>query len=304
MEIDEKTYQEITRLSQEGNRLLDDEHDSVAARDIFSKALELLPKPSEQWEAYSWLEVSLGECDFVEQKYGEAYEHFRVAYNATAPNGNAFLLLRVGQCALELNLTHAQEFLLQAYMMAGKKIFSGEDKKYFAKIKPLVEKDHTSKKTYQTKQNKQIICKKRLAGADKELYEKDRAATSEYYQKKDWANYFAALEKAYFDIPEPRHEYAESFEFFIVAVPNALKYGYQKEALNWIAEIQDADLSRPDIGEREYYIGSIYYENELYNEAGKMFTIADEKSRGRVFMDKKYKKFYKEWKNSRKLFSL
>ena len=60
---------------------------------MFETALELLPEPANEWEAFSWLQSSMGECKFIEKEYNEAYEHFRQAYNALVPNANAYFYL-------------------------------------------------------------------------------------------------------------------------------------------------------------------------------------------------------------------
>lgn len=138
MELTKEIYDEITKLSNVGNELLDVQHDTNSAYNVFELALELLPEPANKWEAFSWLQASLGECKFIEKAYKEAHEHFRQAYNALIPNANAYILLRIGECAFELQLEHAQEFLFKAYMMDGKDIFNCEDEKYYKAIETIL----------------------------------------------------------------------------------------------------------------------------------------------------------------------
>ena len=299
MELSKEIFDEITRLSNEGNELLDVQHDTYSAYNVFESALELLPEPANEWEAFSWLQSSMGECKFIEKTYSEAYEHFRQAYNALVLNANAYILLRIGECAFELQLEHAQEFLLQAYMVAGKDIFNGEDKKYYKAIAAMVSSNSSvTSKPKKNSKNKPKMEVKRLSGEAKELYEKNMEIASGYYEEKDWDNYFRMLKTCWSSIPEPQVEYAESFELLMIYFTNACKYGYAKEMLPYVPAMKAADLPRVDIGDREYYIAIVYYENGMIDEAKELFQIADKKSRGRAISDKKYKAIYKEWKKA------
>lgn len=47
-------------------------------------------------------------------------------------------MLRLGQCAYELNKEDYKEYLLRAYMLAGEEIFEADDEKYFESIKDLL----------------------------------------------------------------------------------------------------------------------------------------------------------------------
>lgn len=294
MELPRDIFDEITRLTNKGNELLDNQHDTVNAYKVFEEALNLLPEPVDKWEAFAWLQSSLGECKFIEREYNEAYEHFRQAYNASAPNANAYMLLRVGECAFELGLDHAQNFLMQAYMIAGKDIFKVEPSKYYKTIEPVIKSNTNSPKSEKTAKAET----KRLVGDKKELLEKNINIASEYYEKQDWEHYFGTVQDCLDCIPEPKYEYAECFELLMVYFPNACKIGYAKDMLKFIPLMEQANLSRADVGDREYYIAIIYYENGMIDEAKKMFAVADKKSRGRAIMDKKYKKIYKEWKKA------
>lgn len=299
MELSKEIFDEITRLSNEGNELLDVQHDTYKAYHMFESALELLPEPANEWEAFSWLQSSMGECKFIEKAYSEAYEHFRQAYNTLVPNVNAYILLRIGECAFELQLEHAQEFLLQAYMVAGKDIFDGEDKKYYTVIETVVKPNSgAASKSKKTTKNRPKTENKRLAGVAKEIYEKNMEVASRYYEEKDWDKYFGMLKTCWDSIPELQGEYAESFELLMLYFTNACKYGYAKEMLPYVPAMKAADLTRADIGDREYYIAIVYYENGMIDEAKELFQIADKKSRGRAISDKKYKAIYKEWKKT------
>lgn len=300
MEIPKEIYEQITSYSEVGNVLLE-KGDASAAYSNFENAADLLPEPQTAWEAYPWLVASMGECRFIEAKYEEACDCFLAAYNATVPNASPYVLLRLGECCIETKKPNAEEFLFRAYLLAGKDIFKAENKKYFESIQPLIKKASKSKMVQDNnaKTVQHPVCK-RMSEDDTAKYNKAFDLGSQYYEQGDWDNYIKAMVSAWKEIPEPREEYAESFEFLIIFIPNALKYGDTKAVMEWIPILQSAGVDRPDIGEREYYIGCIYYENGLYEQAGEMFEIADHKSRGRIFSDKKYKKIYKEWKKAKK----
>lgn len=297
MEMPKKVYDEITRLSGIGNEFLNS-GETMEAYKAFSNALELLPEPAEKWEAYTWLQASLGECLFIQKMYGEAYERFRCAYNMTAPNANPYVLLRVGECCTELGLPYAKEFLLRAYMLAGENIFSVEDEKYYKSIESVIHGNKTES-PHTIKDN--VSGCRRMSGTVEKQYNLERERASCFYEQKSWNNYFESLETAWEIIPEPRHEYAESFELLMVYMRNAVRFGYTSNAMKWVPAFTIADLSRADVGDREYYVGCVYLEEGLEEEAGRLFKIADEKSKGRILKDKKYKKFYQEWKKKHKL---
>ncbi|HCF2456947.1 TPA: tetratricopeptide repeat protein [Pseudomonas aeruginosa] len=63
MELPDKICDEVDALSTEGNDLMDDEHFD-AAIEKWTQALELLPDPKTDWEAYMWLSASIGDAQF------------------------------------------------------------------------------------------------------------------------------------------------------------------------------------------------------------------------------------------------
>ncbi|MCS2963316.1 tetratricopeptide repeat protein [Bacteroides thetaiotaomicron] len=97
---------------------------------VLQEALDILPEPKEDWEAYLWLVGSIGDAHFMMGNYGKSLEFFRKCYNI-GETDNPFILLRLGENYLEMeDETNATEFLLRAYMLEGEKIFK-EDWKYF-----------------------------------------------------------------------------------------------------------------------------------------------------------------------------
>jgi hypothetical protein len=58
------------------------------------------------------------------------------AFNCAGGTDNPFVSLRLGQAYFELNvIDKAEEYLMRAYMLDGKKIFRGEPKKYVNHLK-------------------------------------------------------------------------------------------------------------------------------------------------------------------------
>ena len=123
MQLSEKTYAAIDSLSQQGNTLMDDDKFD-AAIEKWSQALDLLPKPSVEWEAFMWLSASIGDAQFQKKKYLLAASSLQDALNAPGGIENPFIHYRLGQCQLALgNSTAGLESLLKAYMLDGKDIF-------------------------------------------------------------------------------------------------------------------------------------------------------------------------------------
>jgi hypothetical protein len=59
-ELSDELHEEIERLCDEGNKLLDKEiYDEALTR--FSSVWELLPEPRTDWEAATWILAAIGE---------------------------------------------------------------------------------------------------------------------------------------------------------------------------------------------------------------------------------------------------
>ncbi|MDE5945165.1 MAG: tetratricopeptide repeat protein [Rikenella sp.] len=127
MELSEQIYKQIEKLSEEGDRAMDTENYEKAI-DLFQQALALLPEPKEEFEAYSWLRVSIGDAYFMLEDYVKSEENFRMGYVAGELFDNPFVLLRLGQNYVELEQEEqAVEYLLKAYMSDGEDIFEEEE---------------------------------------------------------------------------------------------------------------------------------------------------------------------------------
>lgn len=126
MELPEIICNQVDDLSEEGNDLFDQSRFS-AATEKWSAALELLPEPKTDWEAYTWLSASIGDANYQLGKLDEARISFFDALNGPEGQSNPFIHYRLGQCEIKLeNQDKGVEHLLRAYMLDGDSIFTGE----------------------------------------------------------------------------------------------------------------------------------------------------------------------------------
>lgn len=117
MELPEKTYQQISELSDQGNTYAD-AGDFSKSIQTWSRALSLLPAPLNNWEAYTWLSASIGDAHFQLGQIESAQEKFFNALNGPDGLENPFIYYRLGQCQIQLNDEHkGTESLLRAYML-------------------------------------------------------------------------------------------------------------------------------------------------------------------------------------------
>lgn len=129
MEIEDKIFEKVEELSDLGNDYIESE-DYDNAIEKFNQAIELLPKPKDQWEAYAWLLASMGDAFYLKNEFQKALDLFMGSYSSEDMLDNPFVLLRIGQCFFNLEqYDSATEFLLRAYMVEGEDIFK-EDLDY------------------------------------------------------------------------------------------------------------------------------------------------------------------------------
>lgn len=146
MELTDEIYKEITDLTNRGNAF-SEQNKLIDALECFNKALDLVPNPKYDWEAATWIYTSLGDIYFMKKEYVKALENLNEALKC--PNGftNPFILLRAGQCFLEMKeIDKAKEYLLKSYMLEGENIFKYEKPKYFNSIKNLITNDKKESK--------------------------------------------------------------------------------------------------------------------------------------------------------------
>ena len=136
--LDDKTHAEIVALAREGDALVKDGFGREAIR-RYVQALDLLPEPFTEWEAATWLFSAIGDAYWLLGNYELAAKAFRSAVHSPGGLGNPFIHLRLGQLEYEFGHTdRAADELMRAYMGGDRKIFEGEDPKYFDVISDLI----------------------------------------------------------------------------------------------------------------------------------------------------------------------
>jgi tetratricopeptide (TPR) repeat protein len=126
-ELPQSIQLQIDTLAEKGNALLEEQENWQEAVKVWSQGLELLPKPSEMWEAYTWFQTSICEANWVGQDCPKSCEHFLLAKESD-DRDNPFINFRVGTCLVELRQDgKAQEFLKAAYDEAPD-LFEDEEK--------------------------------------------------------------------------------------------------------------------------------------------------------------------------------
>lgn len=130
-DLEPELKEQVVELCNKAVEAQEDERYHASNRDL-QKVYELLPEPKAEWKAYSWLISSMGDNHFEQDEYQAASEKFEEVFSLDAEsNENAYLCLRRGQCALELeNETQAKELLSLAFKLEGKDLFEGEHSKY------------------------------------------------------------------------------------------------------------------------------------------------------------------------------
>lgn len=131
MELPDSIYTIVDLHSQRGNQFIDNEQFDAAIEE-WSKALDVLPEPKTNWEAYMWLSASIGDAQYHKENYELARASFLNALNAPGGIKNPFVHYRLGQCQYKLgNKELGTDSLLRAYMLGGEDIFLAEDDGHF-----------------------------------------------------------------------------------------------------------------------------------------------------------------------------
>lgn len=123
-------------IAEKGNALFD-KNEFEQAIEAWQKGLDILPKPINLQAEAVWFQTAIGDAYFMLEKYEESYTYLFDAKSNLSGEGciNPFIMLRLGQCSLELGKLDAKEYLLRAYLIAGEKIFDDTNEKYFEAIK-------------------------------------------------------------------------------------------------------------------------------------------------------------------------
>lgn len=128
----------IDETANEGNMYFDAGEYAKAVK-AWQKGLELLEKPLNMQSEAVWFQTSIADAFFMLGDYQSAYSYLTAAKTNLSGEGyNPFVMLRLGQCCLELGRDDARQYLLRAYMSEGEEIFDGEDGKYLGAIKDLI----------------------------------------------------------------------------------------------------------------------------------------------------------------------
>lgn len=131
-QLPDDIHQKITALSEKANEALESGRPSAAIEPL-NQALDMLPEPQPDWEAWTWLNGTLGEAYFDLGDFKMAKISFLDAMSGPDGISNPYLLLRAGQSLFELGeLAQARHMLAQAHMQEGDELFSDEDPKYMA----------------------------------------------------------------------------------------------------------------------------------------------------------------------------
>jgi tetratricopeptide (TPR) repeat protein len=131
MDLPATLADKIDTLLERGNVLLDDKRDWRGAVDQWRQALSLLPEPRSQWEAWTWLNASIGDASRTGRALEDAKAALFDALSGPDGNTNPFILLRLGQTLVDLGDTERGiEHLLRAYMLEGEEIFESDGARY------------------------------------------------------------------------------------------------------------------------------------------------------------------------------
>ena len=128
-ELSEEIQSKMDELAQKGNRL-EKEGRLAEAVAVWQEGLELIPEPQQFYGQTVWFLVAIGDVYFQQGEYALAHECFDKARgNMTGEGyGNPFIMLRLGECCLEIgDEKNALEYLLRAYMFEGEEIFAPDD---------------------------------------------------------------------------------------------------------------------------------------------------------------------------------
>lgn len=135
MKLDDELYEEILSICSNGDNLVENFMYDEAI-EMYSRALNLVPEPRNNWEASTWIYTALGDVYYIKKDFEKAKNYLFNAMNCPDGIVNPFILLRLGQSLFELNeFNNAKNYLMKAYMLDGYSIFYDEDDKYFNIIK-------------------------------------------------------------------------------------------------------------------------------------------------------------------------
>ena len=118
----------------------------------------------------------------------------------------------------------------------------------------------------------------------------------EKYQTADFRGGLALLHELWARLPDPKTATPNAYMLVEYGVVFALKLRDFHEAWTWANRAPDFKQVRQDIGEVEFLIGKVAFEDSKLDLAVEQFREAHRKSRGRAFIDvdPKYKALIKK----------
>lgn len=137
----------LDEFAERGNQFEKEEQYEEAIQ-TWKEGLNLIPEPQQYYSETIWFLAAIGDVYLKKRMYLQAHKCFDKARGNLSGDGygNPFIMLRLGECCLEIgDEKNAIEYLLRAYMMEGKEIFepdeNGEDdgQKYFDFLRTHVE---------------------------------------------------------------------------------------------------------------------------------------------------------------------
>ena len=119
------------------------------------------------------------------------------------------------------------------------------------------------------------------------------------YSKESIEESIRLLDEAWSMIPDDKEQWDEGYLVSKEYIDTYFAYEDYNEAEKWIDIFLKADALHANHGDGQLLAGQVYFELGKEDLAKKYFTIADEKSKGRLWKGDsvmKYFKFYKEKK--------
>lgn len=119
-------YKRIRARSAEGDELIDNDDFSGAER-AWLEALELLPEPASEWDAYTRLWALIGDARYMADHDDEAVKAFDNACSGPGGMEDPWIRFMLGKALVHAgNRTRAVEELLAAYRLDGADLFEDD----------------------------------------------------------------------------------------------------------------------------------------------------------------------------------
>jgi len=297
MQLSDRLYKKILKYCKLGDDYIIKKEFNKALQNYY-KAKELLPKPLYDWEAATWIFTAIGDAYYLSENYQDALKNFQEARKCCEGFGNPFILMRIGQCYFELaNEDKAKEFLLQAYLVGDKKVFKGEDAKYYNSIADIISGKKEKRSIFLDETaHRGSEEEKEINEVVSEKIENLRAASVDAYRAGNYYEAIKLLENAWDIIPEAKYDFPESYTIVSYLLEVAIKIKDKKIMEKWKDTIKIVSSDRMDCGDVEMWLGKVNYELENYKIAKDYFEIANKKSGGRCFKarDRVYEQFFRK----------